>query len=401
MDFWEWLQATLGRNRASQQPLQLDWRGRPLSNNVIDLRQDNQGGGYGSFAEGKTGLSPQQLSPAGVQEVQGLQSSPFPSRRGWSERMASDMARTPPMPVDGSLKNAIWAVLSGEAERFTNEIHPDLHGGRRNPVVLDEVIVAAGPNLEREQQLLDSLGVLPQQRRSAWTEEKARKIYNATSAYGAGYYSDTPEEMAEHARRLILGGDIPPREVNPELAASEDAWAMYLGLPQQFKTWQVSPYAPTQAKDASVTYLRSPEIWHDLMNGELELAEHSPTNPAPGYAKSDGTVRRILEMIGPSGRAVVSGGNLMDQEGWGPNGEFLTSTVPFALADFTLSVGADERGPYISLYDIWDLDRIPGADQVGQPFEIYDRLYFDPNTLQPIWDERQPQRRRRRFPSNR
>lgn len=401
MDFWEWLQSVIGQNRGGEQPLQLDWRGRGSSQNVEDHRRASPQQNYGSFSQAKVGFLPDEPMAPFNSQARGLQSSPFPTRRGWNEQLTSDMVRTPQLPTSGSLKNAIWAVLSGEAERFTNEIHPNQFGGQNNPVILDELTVMPAPDLNKEQHLLDSLGVLPQQRRQSWTEEQARRIYNATSPYGAGYYSDSPEEMADRARKLILGGDIPEREIDPELSASEDAWALYLGLPQKFGTWQVSPYTPSQSKDPSVTYLRSPEIWHDLMGWNLLPADHDPTNARPVFSDSDGTVRRILELIGPSGKTVVSGGNLMDQEGWGPDGEFMTSTVPFALADFTLSIGSDKRGPYISLYDVWDLDRIPGADNVGQPFEIYDRLYFDPNTLQPIWDARQPQQRRRRFPSRR
>jgi hypothetical protein len=353
MDFWEWLQRTLGAGRQQEQPMT------------------------------------QSAPPASI-------------RRNWNEQLSSNMARTPPISGNGSLKDAIWSVLSGSAEAHARpqpakEIASEFFGGQQNPVILDDMVVTAPPNLDRMQHLLDSLGYLPQQRRPDWNEEQAKRVFNATSAYGGGYYGN-PQETVARAREL-LSHNNGPREINPELAASEDAWALYLGLPQHSDTWQVSPYTPQQSKDPSTVYLRSPEIWYDLLSGELQPADWNPSKKKPNYSPPDGTVRRLLELAGPNGRAVVSGGALMDQEGQGPEGEFLTSTTPFALADFTITVGSDERGPYISIYDIWDLDKIPGADNVGKPFEIYDRLYFDPTTFQPIWDERQPQQRRRRFPS--
>ena len=55
--------------------------------------------------------------------------------------------------------------------------------------------------------------------------------------------------------------------------------------------------------------------------------------------------------------------------------------------NYKLSVGLDERGYYISYYDIWDLSEIPieGEESfIGNPFEIYDRIYYDHETFEII-----------------
>ena len=53
------------------------------------------------------------------------------------------------------------------------------------------------------------------------------------------------------------------------------------------------------------------------------------------------------------------------------------------MGNYTLSEGQDEKGNYISYYDRWDLD-IPGASIIGKPFEIYDRIYYNPETFEII-----------------
>ena len=56
------------------------------------------------------------------------------------------------------------------------------------------------------------------------------------------------------------------------------------------------------------------------------------------------------------------------------------------LANVTIDKGFDERGDYFSIYDIYDFD-IPGEKLVGTPYEIYDRVYFDPETKKRISDK--------------
>lgn len=56
------------------------------------------------------------------------------------------------------------------------------------------------------------------------------------------------------------------------------------------------------------------------------------------------------------------------------------------MGKFKISVGKDERGEYISYYDLWDFGRPQGQFKkvvelsegvLGKPYEIYDRVYFD------------------------
>jgi hypothetical protein len=90
------------------------------------------------------------------------------------------------------------------------------------------------------------------------------------------------------------------------------------------------------------------------------------------------------------------------------------------LGDFKMSKGKDKKGHYISIYDEWDLNpfkegkgsssnpaaatlkafaKMKGVDVsddleisklfgAGKPFEIYDRIYYDPKTKKVIPEKR-------------
>ena len=84
------------------------------------------------------------------------------------------------------------------------------------------------------------------------------------------------------------------------------------------------------------------------------------------------------------------------------------TTSGYNLGHYLVTLGKDEKGCYLSYHDVWDISAGRGlvegllgkidmetlysmywkANEIntdfGQPFEVYDRIYFDPNTLQPI-----------------
>jgi hypothetical protein len=53
------------------------------------------------------------------------------------------------------------------------------------------------------------------------------------------------------------------------------------------------------------------------------------------------------------------------------------------MGNYVLSKGEDEHGHYISYWDKWDLGgSVEGTSGiVGRPYEIYDRIYYDPHTF--------------------
>lgn len=262
--------------------------------------------------------------------------------------------------------------------------------------------------LDREpnpQAVLDRLGYLPQQRGPGYQADWSRKAYETIDPLGNGYYETTPLQRLREAEMNIRHGSPRPgigaRPGSPEEAqitdrASEDAWAMYLGLPQRFRSFEASPFKPSRASNPHQIYLRLPTLWTIIENSPL----HDDTPDDPGVPQNPGSpttgngpnsmsqvgVARVLQFLGQRNSRVVLGdrfnnnGSRQDRPGT-------------ALAHFTLSKGQDEHGHYLSYYDVWDLDA-PGAGKiVGRPFEVYDRVYYDPRTLRPLPD---PQQRRRR-----
>lgn len=154
--------------------------------------------------------------------------------------------------------------------------------------------------------------------------------------------------------------------------ASEDAWALYLGLPQRHGSFEPSPFKPTKARNPATEYLRlTSGGWEKILNSYADI--QGKGKPIELILQ---TLDRPVDMVRvdgkwtqPTGRVpTIQQGDAMDLQ---------------ALAQFQLSHGRDERGPYIAMYDIWDLNQ-PLEGVVGTPFEIYDRLYYDPQTFEPI-----------------
>jgi len=82
--------------------------------------------------------------------------------------------------------------------------------------------------------------------------------------------------------------------------------------------------------------------------------------------------------------------NIID--GLKTNGNFQLESLAggSTLGHYTLSKGYDEKRklPYVSYYDKYDLDKIPGMDSViGTPFEIYGRMYYDPKTKERLFPD--------------
>jgi len=112
---------------------------------------------------------------------------------------------------------------------------------------------------------------------------------------------------------------------------------------------------------------------------------------------------------GMGGKKIPNKGEIMDMSGkvldptameydWlGPKGLYAPIEKSMGLGGVgraKVSAGQDEKGPYISLFDSWDFEEgsghagegLPYSDlerkllkRAGQPFNIYDRIYFKPN----------------------
>ena len=165
-------------------------------------------------------------------------------------------------------------------------------------------------------------------------------------------YQITWRGMKETLETIIYGRNTEWTE--RERAPREDAWRMYLGIPQTHNTFGVSDFRPSRSKD---------DIYYYKINGFLE-------EKARGYSSTPQEEIRILVK------------RLTESE----SGKFIDSDTELnVMGSYTWSLGEDTGGHYISYHDKWDLDvPIEQKGFFGQPFEIYDRIYYDLDTYEPI-----------------
>ena len=117
-----------------------------------------------------------------------------------------------------------------------------------------------------------------------------------------------------------------------------DAYNLYLGIPQKYKTLEVSDQIPSRSKEKNKTYYK----FNDEAKSKLSKS-------VLDWANSNSNKKDVL----------------VD---WSEK----------VMGNYTVSRGKDERGEYIAYIDDWDLDpigsKLSPAD-FGKPFEMYDRIY--------------------------
>lgn len=142
----------------------------------------------------------------------------------------------------------------------------------------------------------------------------------------------------------------PRRDERGRYTISEEAYRRGLGLPVESHYLKQSPYKPSQSSDPNQKYYR---IVPEVLDRE-KIVRDFGDSPVGSRFVTDGLV--ISNYYRPRYRTP----DAMKAE---------------PMANFTISVGEDEKGKYVSLYDIYDL---PGsANQIMRPYEIYDRVYVD------------------------
>lgn len=202
-----------------------------------------------------------------------------------------------------------------------------------------------------------------------WAPDDDNRLNKGEATHG--------QNRAMRAARAITGLPNTPRvHAQP---AREDAWRTYLGLPQQANTFKVSEHRPSRGGSESSTYLAIPNFLDAVARYGLG---NNPSSKRGGLIERRTDKAEVIKQI--VDMAQRHNGRLQ-----------MNDNAVGVMGNFTLDVGRDQRGNYISYYDKWDLD--PGgaagelgrianyaADRVGRPFEIYDRIYYDPRTFAPI-----------------
>lgn len=165
----------------------------------------------------------------------------------------------------------------------------------------------------------------------------------------------------------------------------EDAWRLYLGIPQLYDTFGISDFHPESDKSGNY-YYRINNFFQNY------LSHHSMGKyyEADGLRKNRGEVK-VTVMPGTYPVAkLIQGIVEASKTSAGPDGRpiwiYDTDVVAGIMGTFGWRAGRDNRGEYIEYDDRWDFDKIPIEKDgfFGKPFNIYDRLYYHPVTFEPL-----------------
>ena len=248
---------------------------------------------------------------------------------------------------------------------------------------------------ERAREELCRDGITSEQR-EAYTYWVSERLYAGVTPFG---YYKVKEKLLELSKSLF-------KERVLKGSGLEDAWRLYLGLPQQHNTFGISEFRPANSQDNIYYYNLNSYVSSlkeiDARNIEalIQIKESSAKGPSSDLlwvyevynsleeaeeSLKVTSLERLVKLVQKNG-GIFSGD---DFGGISPvlsdEGEILMM-VSVLMAHYKLSLGQDEKGHYLSYYDVWDLD-VPlekGGGFFGKPFEIYDRIYYDPETFEII-----------------
>ncbi|MBI4437724.1 hypothetical protein HY631_02120 [Candidatus Uhrbacteria bacterium] len=268
-----------------------------------------------------------------------------------------------------------WLVMVGLSASVERAIpsSPDL-GTMANRDEAAEQLKKTGITAEREQ---------------AYIPGVSEAVYRVVVPYGS--IEDLSEllrvmpETALHGREEVTFRTPEGEEwtvKQNEQPEREDAFRLFLGMPQKNDTFGVSEYQPQGSDD----------LYYYRINGFIEtLAEEYPDS----YSKPIKVMVQDIEATVSDRERRWQDDDLYVYEPHPHDKRSVIASGDKIMGHFTLSLGRDEKGEYVSYYDRWDFGQ-PGEKGeglmalteglVGKPFEIYDRVYFDRAT----WEVREP-----------
>lgn len=220
------------------------------------------------------------------------------------------------------------------------------------------------------------------------TEGVRKNLAENLNPYG---YSDP---LGRVYKAGIKGEKSSSREFTDEEAKSKSGWIggldkervdllqMVMGQPQKHNSITKSKYKPTESKDPNAEYYSSKFTEKEIKNDLSKVLK-----AAQAEAGKEGKVN-VEQVISSIVTPTESEKKLYGTE----------TNVSGTLGQFKIDKGVDEKGHYISYYDIWDLNPIPesgvdfidtGVGKVASYLtkkaglkspEIYGRIYYDPKT---------------------
>ena len=284
--------------------------------------------------------------------------------------MATPIKKDPPEDEGLDILQALANVYNWK-ENLAENINPRSYGfyadddapGREDPILGNEAI----------QRLYNAIVLDRKEPHREEEEEQIEKLY------GQGYSMDIGGRGFG-----TLGGSSAAVE-----AERQDLLSLMLGQGQKHGSIEPAIYKPTDATDPDAEYVRS-KVTEQQIKNELTSAY------VPNYLRAADYKSRGYK-ADEDGNYIGDGKNLPD---------LLLEKDPYGdvLGNFTLNKGVDEKGHYISYYDKWDVNPLSSKKSQGDatsimsrglddaiqsavgitPAEVYGRVYYDPETGQPI-----------------
>lgn len=178
-----------------------------------------------------------------------------------------------------------------------------------------------------------------------------------------------PESLGELASRLkdaathFLGRDAGITATAN--IKNMDAWRMYLGLPQLHETFGISEFKPEKSTE---------DMYYYQIKGFKD-----------GVIDEDRRWFEKPESITIQ-RAVERAAHEDDMRSEDVGGMYFEDRQHGIMGGYKSTLGKDARGNYLAYYDKWKLDGTPEGKEgiVGKAFEIYDRIYYNPETFEVV-----------------
>lgn len=233
-------------------------------------------------------------------------------------------------------------------------------------------IFSSDPKERAKQELMLS-GITSEQHRAGYKGRISDAMYHDVTPFGYG--SDHVPEVFKALKDTYLSKKPIPDLPNGRtyLMARDDAWRFYLGLGQKHNTFGISDYTPSTSSGKQKVYYKLNQLTNDIYSStnSKNVLGAGPVFTDPNNDGWDLSFPQMVERL-----EKAKGQKLHTRDdGVG------------VMGNYTLQLGKDKQGSYMSYYDLWDL-AVPGSQKAGSPYEIYDRIYYDPKTRMPIPQEK-------------
>ena len=190
----------------------------------------------------------------------------------------------------------------------------------------------------------------------------------------------------------------------PEDKLRLDLLSAYGGMVPKYDMTRASKYKPSLSKNKDAKYIDSEVIAPGFLTKLKDEVKTTIGSDIPAI-RSKKDIENMLSTL-----ATKSGTDFFDRDEKGnvkvgDTGGLKARVTGLGIAN--IAAGEDEKGPYLSYYDIWDLDPNEGAFKSSKekpseyfrspsgagkaiiaegatPPEVYGRIYFDKKTGKPI-----------------